>query len=71
MGQGIINPKCFSLDPQRMGKKGSGEGFGGRADASDTRGLWFESHLNVIEISPDKSSSENMKIKQKEKDSCF
>ena len=54
-----------------MGKKGSGEGFGGRADASDTRGLGFESHLNVIEISSDKSSSENMKIKQKETDSCF
>ena len=68
MGQGIISPNCFSLDPQIMGKKGSGEGFG---DASDISGLGFESHLNVIEISSDKSSSENMKIKQKETDSCF
>ena len=71
MGRVIISPDWFFIDPQRMGKKGSGEGFGGRADASDTRGLWFESHLNVIEISSDKSSSENMKIKQKETDSCF
>ena len=39
---------AFPLIYREWVKRAVVEGFGGRADASDTRGLWFESHLNVI-----------------------